>query len=103
MKVSTIFKYIFIIFVIGIISYSGYRIYNNNNKEEYQNQEESNVAQEEIIRDIRLSLTSYDTMNPLITNNKEIKPAKKDKNNILRCAFIKPSFLVDYYSTKNDF
>lgn len=72
MKVSTIFKYIFIIFVIGIISYSGYRIYNNNNKEEYQNQEESNVAQEEIIRDIRLSLTSYDTMNPLITNNKEI-------------------------------
>ena len=30
MKVSNIFKYIFIIFAIGIIIYAGYRIYNNN-------------------------------------------------------------------------
>ena len=30
------------------------------------------VAEESIIRDIRLSLTNYDTMNPLVTRNKEI-------------------------------
>ena len=34
MKVSSIFKYIFIIFAVGIIAYAGYRIYNNQNKEE---------------------------------------------------------------------
>ena len=29
MKISTLFRYIFIIFVIGIIIYAAYKIYNN--------------------------------------------------------------------------
>lgn len=72
MKLSSIFKYIFIIFAIGIIVYAGYRIYNNQNKEEPNTQENNVVVQESIIRDIRLALTNYDTMNPLITKNREI-------------------------------
>lgn len=72
MKVSNIFKYIFIIFAIGIIAYSGYRIYNNKNTEAEQIQEENQEEEETIIRDIRLSITNYDTINPLMTNNKEI-------------------------------
>lgn len=72
MKISSIFKYIFIIFAIGIIVYAGYRIYNNQKKEVPNIQESNIVVEENIIRDIRLSLTNYDTMNPLITKNKEI-------------------------------
>lgn len=72
MKVSSIFKYIFIIFTIGIIAYAGYRIYSNQNTEVEDNQEVSQEEEETIIKDIRLAITNYDTMNTLISNNKEI-------------------------------
>lgn len=72
MKISSIFKYIFIIFAIGIIIYSGYRIYKNQDKQAENNEEINNVVEENIIKDIRLALTNYDTMNPIITKNKEI-------------------------------
>lgn len=72
MKVSSIFKYIFIIFTIGIIAYAGYRIYSNQNTEVEDNQEVSQEEEETIIKDIRLAITNYDTMNPLISNNKEV-------------------------------
>ena len=72
MKISSLFKYIFIIFAVGIIAYAGYRIYNSQNKEVLENQENQVIVEESIIRDIRLSLTNYDTMNPILSNNKEI-------------------------------
>ncbi len=72
MKISSIFKYIFIIFAIGIIAYAGYRIYKTQNTQQGNNEETNVVAEESIIKDIRLALTNYDTMNPLITSNKEI-------------------------------
>ena len=72
MKISSIVKYIFIIFAIGIIAYAGYRIYNNQNKEVLVNQQNEIVSDENIIKDIRLSITNYDTINPLLTKNKEI-------------------------------
>ena len=71
MRVSTLFKYIFIIFAIGIIIYSGYRIYDRTNNE--TNDIQTNISkEEEIIKDLRLAICNYDTMNPLITNNREI-------------------------------
>ena len=72
MKVSSIFKYIFIIFAIGIIAYAGYRIYINQEAQAENEQAVSNVEEESIIKNIRLAITNYDTINPLITNNKEI-------------------------------
>lgn len=71
MKVSSIFKYIFAIFAIGIIIFAGYKIYQNDNNN--QNEEPvQEVATENIIKDIRLGITGFDTINPLKTNNKEI-------------------------------
>ena len=70
MKVSSLFKYIFIIFVIVLVVYAGYSIYKNNNTEE--NEVEIVAVQEDIIKDIRLAICNYDTINPLVTNNKEI-------------------------------
>lgn len=72
MKISTIFKYIFIIFAIAIIVYAGYTIYKNQNEQTENKEEISTVVEENIIKDIRLSLTDYDTMNPLITKNKDV-------------------------------
>lgn len=72
MKVSNLFKYIFIIFAIGIIAYAGYRIYKTQNAQQGNNKEPEVVVEESIIKDIRLAITNYDTMNPLITSNKEI-------------------------------
>ena len=72
MKVSNLFKYIFIIFAIGIIAYAGYRIYKTQNSQQGNNEEPEVVVEESIIKDIRLAITNYDTMNPLITSNKEI-------------------------------
>ena len=71
MKISTLFRYIFIIFVIGIIIYAAYKIYNNSNTidEQIVQKEE---AEEQMIKDIRLAVSNYDTINPLITNNREI-------------------------------
>jgi peptide/nickel transport system substrate-binding protein len=71
MKVSTLFKYIFIIFTIGIIIYAGYKIYDKNNNPTNV-VEISENKEEEIIKDIRLAICNYDSMNPLITNNREI-------------------------------
>ena len=71
MKLTTLVKYIFIVFVVCIIVYAGYKIYDENNN---PITEIENISQEEekIIKDIRLAVTNYDTMNPLISNNREI-------------------------------
>ena len=67
---SSFFKYIFVIFAIGIIIYSIYAIYfkEDNNEENLQNE----ISEEVEIKDIRLGISDFDTINPLITNNKEI-------------------------------
>ena len=71
MKISNFFKYMFIVFVIVIVIYAGYRIYRNKNED--TNQVEENIYEEEnIIKDIRLGICNYDSMNPLISNNREI-------------------------------
>ena len=72
MKVSSLFKYIFIIFAIGIIIFAGYKIYKNQQSKASQETQEVANEEENIIKDIRLAVTSYDTINPLITNNQEI-------------------------------
>lgn len=66
------FRYIFIIFIVLIIGYSGYKLYTNNREKvsetETQNEEQDDI----VIKDIRLGICNYDSINPLITNNKEI-------------------------------
>lgn len=65
-------KYVFIIFVIGIIVFAIYTIYF---KEKEKEQEQENVVQGEDkveIKDLRLGISNYDTINPLISNNKEV-------------------------------
>ena len=73
MRGNNIFKYIFIFFAIGIIFYAGYTIYNNNKNKEIKNNEQSVVTEEKkITKNMRLALINYDSVNPLITHNKEM-------------------------------
>lgn len=65
------FKYIFILFAIGIIIYAIYSIYFKNSKEE-QVEEKSQVQEVTMAKDIRLGISNFDTINPLMTNNKEV-------------------------------
>lgn len=68
---SNVFKYIFIIFAICIIIYSIYAIYFKDKDVPEENNE--NETQEIVeLKDIRLGISNFDTINPLISNNKEI-------------------------------
>ena len=68
---NSFFKYIFILFVIGIIIFAIYMIYFK--KEVNENVIEEEKIEEEVeIKDLRLGISNFDTINPLITNNKEV-------------------------------
>ena len=68
---SNFFKYIFIIFAVGIIIYAIYSIYfKKSNEEDYV--PENTVEETVQIKDLRLGISNYDTINPLLSNNKEV-------------------------------
>ena len=68
---KNISKLLFSIFIIGLIIYV---VYTTNSQKESVNQVaiEDVSREEEEKKDIRLAITNYDTINPIITNNKEI-------------------------------
>ena len=72
---SNIFKYIFIIFVIIIVVVAFFVIRNNENEQETE--EETVSTEEEIVREIRLGVAQCDTLNPLLTNNKNVQDITK--------------------------
>lgn len=72
---SNVFKYIFIIFVIIIVIVAFFVIRNNEN--EQQTEEETTSVDEEILREIRLGIAQCDTLNPLLTNNKNVQDITK--------------------------
>ena len=68
---SNFFKYIFILFAIGIIIFAIYMIYFRNN--EIENEIEEVVTEEVVeIKDLRLGISNFDNINPLLSNNKEV-------------------------------
>ena len=69
---SNFVKYIFIIFVIAIIVAVVYK----SNKQEDSNTEEpstSQIQEEEIIKEITLGLAEFDTINPILSQNKYVQ------------------------------
>ena len=72
---SNIIKYIFIIFVIAIMGLAIYKIKSEENKKEIPN--EIKQEQEEIIKEISLGIAEFDTINPILSNNKYIQEISK--------------------------
>ena len=68
-----VFRYIFIIIVIGLIAFSAYSIYSENNKDETEGNIEIETAEKQVITNLRLGISKFDTMNPLISTNKSIQ------------------------------
>lgn len=77
---SNIFKYIFIIVVIGLLSFAGYTIYQQNFKKK-QNQEAQNIVTNEAsvnkIHDMRLAIYGFDTINPILSTNRTVQDIDK--------------------------
>lgn len=67
---SNIFKYIFIIFVIAITIFAVVKIQSDNEEQADNNQE--NVEKEKVT-EITLGIASFDNINPIISNNKNIQ------------------------------
>ena len=70
---SNIIKYIFIAFVIGILIFAVYFL-NKNKNEETENSHNNNVQYEttQMITNIRLGISDFDNINPIISQNREV-------------------------------
>lgn len=73
---SNFFKYIFIIFVIVIVLIAFF-IINRQDKEVEQNTVNSENTEQKQIKDIRLGVAQFDTINPLLTKNKNLQDITK--------------------------
>lgn len=71
------FKYIFIVFVIGLISFAGYKIYNDEKNNQTQNETAADEPKTTIVKDIRLAIAGFDTINPLLSNNYNVQDISK--------------------------
>ena len=69
---SNFVKYIFVIFVIAIM---GFAIYQLNKSEEKQVEEtpKTEIEEDEIIKEISLGIAEFDTINPILSNNKYVQ------------------------------
>lgn len=73
MKINNILLIIFTIIVISIIVTAGLFIKENNNKKlENESSANKTMDQVSIVGNIKMALSGYDTMNPILTKNKEI-------------------------------
>lgn len=70
---SNIIKYIFIAFVVGILAFAIYFLNSNNNQED-ENNHNSTVQYEttQMITNIRLGISDFDSINPIISQNREV-------------------------------
>ena len=68
-------KYVFAIFIIIILGFSIYKI----KKDEAEKEQEQQIAsnQEEQIKEIKLGIAGIDTMNPILSNNKNVQDIYK--------------------------
>ena len=74
---SNVIKYIFFIAVIIIVGVAVYMIYEDN-KSNSENTENQTTAQtNQTITDLRMEIVSYDTINPLISNNRNVQEITK--------------------------
>lgn len=69
---SNFFKYFFIIFAIGIMIFAIFKIRSQEEKNEKEENEISSSTQEKV-KEIKLGIASFDTVNPILSKNKNIQ------------------------------
>ena len=73
---NNILKYIFIIFVIGLIGFGIYKMKTNDQKVENETVDQTSTVTT-IQTDLRLAICEFDTINPLLTNNRNVQEITK--------------------------
>lgn len=73
---SNYFKYIFIIFAIGIMIFAIVKIKNDEQKEDGQVYETKEETEQEIT-ELRLGIASFDSINPILSKNKNVQDITK--------------------------
>lgn len=75
---NNIFGYLFFIFIVIIMGFAIYKVSKNNDTQNINNSEgASNVANTEKGTDITLAISGFDTINPIITKNKQVQDITK--------------------------
>ena len=104
---SNFFKYIFIIFVVGILIFAIVKI--KTDEEQKQNGVQETRKQEEKITELHLGIAEFDTINPLLTKNKNVQditkliyePLVNINENIIKIAGDKPGTTFSMAITRN--
>lgn len=69
---SNIIKYIFIIFVIGIVGFATYKIYYKEDSTNLNEVTNEVTTQAEVLTNMRLGIANFDNINPIISKNRDI-------------------------------
>ena len=68
-------KYVFIIFIIGILIFAVLKI--RQDQEEINLEEQSTSNEEEQVKEIKVGIAGLDTINPILSNNKNVQDITK--------------------------
>lgn len=71
---NNFFKYIFVVVIIALICGAVYILYNNKEQVELDDEELNTIQNKDIslAQNIKIGITNYDTMNPILTKNRDI-------------------------------
>ncbi len=70
---NNLFKYIFIVIVIGLVGYAGYLIYGKTEPQTNKIVQEETTEQTNMITNIRIPVVAFDTINPILSKNQNIQ------------------------------
>ncbi len=74
---SNFVKYIFFIFVIAIMGFAIYKVNKQENKEPEENQVSEVKETNETVKELNLGIAEFDTINPILSNNKYVQEITK--------------------------
>lgn len=70
-------KILFILFVIGLLGFSAYKVYENQLTEQENQTEKTAEIKPQIVNELRLGIAEFDTMNPILSKNKNVQDIAK--------------------------
>ena len=74
---SNLPKILFMLFVVALIGFSIYFVNHNQNKNGLENLEEIVEIKPEILHDLRLGIAEFDTINPILSTNRNVQEISK--------------------------
>ena len=76
-KGSNIIKYLFIVFVLGLIAFTAYIIVHNRTESLSEAELDQTSKTSNIQTDLRLAIADFDTINPILSNNRNVQEIDK--------------------------